>query len=109
MIKENKCKNCERWFRGNGFKDVCTSECFYKAEYAIKFNVSSRIETPFDKESEYNEKKRKQRLDASNKKWLDRTISEETPKSRYETNEKLNRKRTHGNPKWEKKFTACRG
>ncbi len=110
---DKKCSNCERTYRGEGFKNVCTESCWALYEYRKIHNLPlPRIKNPHEvralREAGLNRDKYR---DVVNEKWIDgiKPDSEKRAKRNRISQEKLDKKTTHKDPAWMKKFQACRG
>lgn len=65
MIDDKTCTLCGRFYRGNGHKGVCTSECYWKGVYAKKHN-----QTVQKKVLHHKQEPKESAIQKANAKWL---------------------------------------
>lgn len=104
MPREKTCSNCLRIYRGSGYNEVCTRDCYFKYEYARNHNKNVRSEAVYkpkhhiktieEYNSDFKNSKQKKEIDPvvkrKNKKYLEKLH--------------VSKDRWTG-----KKFQACRG
>ena len=62
-----KCIHCSRYFRGDGYKDVCTESCFMKREYSVTHNIPVKLDPIYKKQNTYSDSIKK-----ANERWLNK-------------------------------------
>jgi len=83
MNKNNTCIICSRIYRGEGYQGVCTSECYWKDQYAKKYKKPIRKKRQF-KYLKGSEKPKEPKATKANARWIKDEKSE--PKTREEKN-----------------------
>jgi len=104
-MKTTTCQFCSRTYAGNGYKDACTRDCHFKAEYASLYG--KRLKTPkiYEKPVPYEDPVQK-----ANERWFDNVPKKvQSPKLKRRINTLLNS--AHVREKtWEgKQYKSVRG
>ncbi len=65
MKHDKKCSNCSRFYRGDGYKDVCTYSCYVDGQYAKKLKKPMPQYIPYKKHVP-----KESCIEKANKKWV---------------------------------------
>ena len=110
---DQKCSNCGKWYRGEGFEKVCTKDCFFAHEYARVHKKKRPAPANIAKKPSIDLYEKKKKTEALNQSWIARDSLEERKEARREINRRidyeLKKKAIYTDPKWMKKLNACRG
>lgn len=107
MTKPKKCENCSRFYVDEGYKNVCTSECWAKFEYSKIHGTNIRMAAIHEKDTD-----RMVTPTESNEKWLKRDFKKhkkELSQRNIEINETLGRGHVKKTDWKGKNYKAVRG
>lgn len=115
MEQDKKCPVCNRRYRGEGYKDLCTSTCWYllnRPTKKIPKPVSKFAVTP-PSTTKTPRQIREEHIQKANAEWLEKDALAPV-KSRHKKNAEINMKMLFsrggsGPGGWMKKFNAVRG
>jgi len=79
MNEDKTCTLCGRFYRGDGHKGVCTSECYWKGVYAKKHKKTVKPAV-----LHYKQEPKESAIQKANAKWL--KDEKPKPKTRKEKN-----------------------
>jgi len=106
-MKEDKtCNICGRTYRGDGYKDVCTIDCYYKGEYAKRHGKTVEKKTLYEKKIPKEDP-----IQKSNERWMkgNKKGNTHTPKETQRINDLLNSKHTRHDEWSGRQYRSVRG
>jgi hypothetical protein len=104
MREDKTCNLCGITYRGDGYKDVCTIDCFYKGEYAKRHGRTIEKKKLYEKKIPKEDPIKK-----ANERWLKEKKMSNTPKETRRINDLLNSKHTRPCEWSGKQYRAIRG
>jgi hypothetical protein len=111
MEHDKKCPACHRWYRGEGYKDLCTQSCWYTVQRlsnkAPKHVSKYQIIPPSTKKTP--DQIKAERIQRDNAIWAERAVPKESLFRKDRALKKAMRSPINGVDGWMKKFNAVRG
>lgn len=133
--QRKQCCNCRKIYIGDGYKESCTRECYFKKKYAEKMNKRIKVKDVYSKiclvcnESfECNSKaikycsfgcakavktgrptSQEDKIKAANAKWLEPTKPRKKGKSYAQLTREAEWRRVWDDESWTRNFNANRG